>query len=62
MKMTSGSYGDVVILPFKKPGRSGKAKPLEINMDGRILTCVYCGHECPQDTPASGSNSGSGPK
>lgn len=24
-------------------------------MDGRILTCVYCGHEYPQDTPASGS-------
>ena len=24
-------------------------------MDGRILTCVYCGHEYPQDTPAAGS-------
>ena len=24
-------------------------------MDGRILTCVYCGHEYPQDTPAYGS-------
>lgn len=24
-------------------------------MDGRILTCVYCGHKYPQDTPASGS-------
>lgn len=24
-------------------------------MDGRILTCVYCGHEYPQSTPASGS-------
>lgn len=24
-------------------------------MDGRILTCVYCGHEYPQDTPAHGS-------
>lgn len=23
--------------------------------EGRILTCVYCGHEYPQDTPASGS-------
>lgn len=23
-------------------------------MDGRVLTCVYCGHEYPQDTPASG--------
>lgn len=23
-------------------------------MDGRILTCVYCGHEYPQDTPAHG--------
>ena len=22
-------------------------------MDGRVLTCVYCGHEYPQDTPAS---------
>ncbi len=22
---------------------------------GRILTCVYCGHEYPQDTPAHGS-------
>ena len=22
-------------------------------MEGRILTCVYCGHEYPQDTPAS---------
>lgn len=24
-------------------------------MSGRILTCVYCGHEYPQDTPASGN-------
>lgn len=24
-------------------------------MDGRVLTCVYCGHEYPQDTPAHGS-------
>ena len=24
-------------------------------MDGRILTCVYCGHAYPQDTPAHGS-------
>lgn len=24
-------------------------------MTGRILTCVYCGHEYPQDTPAFGS-------
>jgi hypothetical protein len=24
-------------------------------MDGRILTCVYCGHEYPQGTPAAGS-------
>lgn len=24
-------------------------------MDGKILTCVYCGHEYPQDTPAAGS-------
>lgn len=23
-------------------------------MNGRILTCVYCGMEYPQDTPASG--------
>ena len=23
-------------------------------MDGRILTCVYCGHEYPQDTPTHG--------
>ena len=23
-------------------------------MSGRILTCVYCGHEYPQDTPAAG--------
>ena len=23
-------------------------------MDGRVLTCVYCGHEYPQGTPASG--------
>lgn len=23
-------------------------------MEGRILTCVYCGVEYPQDTPASG--------
>ena len=27
----------------------------EKEMDGRILTCVYCGHEYPQDTPAHGS-------
>ena len=24
-------------------------------MSGRILTCVYCGHEYPQGTPAAGS-------
>ena len=24
-------------------------------MNGRVLTCVYCGHEYPQGTPASGS-------
>lgn len=24
-------------------------------MNGRTLTCVYCGHEYPQDTPAHGS-------
>lgn len=23
--------------------------------EGRILTCVYCGHQYPQDTPAHGS-------
>lgn len=23
-------------------------------MGARVLTCVYCGHEYPQDTPASG--------
>lgn len=23
-------------------------------MNGRVLTCVYCGHEYPQDTPAAG--------
>lgn len=23
-------------------------------MEGRILTCVYCGHEYPQETPAHG--------
>ena len=27
----------------------------EKDMNGRILTCVYCGHEYPQDTPADGS-------
>lgn len=25
-------------------------------MTTRILTCVYCGHEYPQDTPAHGNN------
>ena len=25
-------------------------------MNGRILTCVYCGHEYPQDAPAAGSD------
>jgi hypothetical protein len=25
-------------------------------MEGRVLTCVYCGHEYPQDTPAWGTN------
>ncbi|MCR3931390.1 hypothetical protein, partial [Aeromonas caviae] len=25
------------------------------DMNERILTCVYCGHEYPQDTPAHGS-------
>ena len=24
-------------------------------MEGRVLTCVYCGHEYPQDTPAWGN-------
>lgn len=24
-------------------------------MNGRILTCVYCGHEYPQNTPAAGN-------
>jgi hypothetical protein len=24
-------------------------------MNGRVLTCVYCGHEYPQDTPAHGN-------
>ena len=28
----------------------------EKDMDGRILTCVYCGHEYPQGTPAAGSD------
>lgn len=23
-------------------------------MEGRVLTCVYCGHKYPQDTPAAG--------
>lgn len=23
--------------------------------DSRVITCVYCGHEYPQSTPASGS-------
>lgn len=25
-------------------------------MSSRVLTCVYCGHEYPQDTPAHGSH------
>ena len=25
-------------------------------MEGRVLTCVYCGHEYPQETPAWGNN------
>jgi hypothetical protein len=24
-------------------------------MEGRVLTCVYCGHEYPQDTPSAGA-------
>lgn len=24
-------------------------------MEGRVLTCVYCGHEYPQNTPAWGN-------
>ncbi len=24
-------------------------------MNSRVLTCVYCGHQYPQDTPAAGS-------
>jgi hypothetical protein len=27
----------------------------EKDMNGRILTCVYCGHEYPQNTPSAGS-------
>ena len=30
-------------------------KSLALLEDGRILTCVYCGHEYPQDTPSAGS-------
>ena len=30
-------------------------KTTEKDMNGRILTCVYCGYEYPQDTPAAGS-------
>jgi hypothetical protein len=25
-------------------------------MEGRVLTCVYCGHEYPQETPAWGND------
>lgn len=25
-------------------------------MENRVLTCVYCGHEYPQGTPAAGSD------
>ena len=43
----------------KAEANNGKTmKPhfaVEKNMAGRILTCVYCGHEYPQDTPAHGS-------
>lgn len=27
----------------------------ESHPESRVLTCVYCGHEYPQDTPAAGS-------
>ena len=30
-------------------------KTNENGKGGRVLTCVYCGHEYPQDTPAAGS-------
>ena len=30
-------------------------KTNEEGKGGRVLTCVYCGHEYPQDTPAHGS-------
>ena len=30
-------------------------KTNEKGKGGRVLTCVYCGHEYPQDTPAHGS-------
>jgi hypothetical protein len=26
-----------------------------MTMEGRVLTCVYCGHEYPQETPAWGN-------
>lgn len=35
--------------------RVGRRLSTEKEMDGRILTCVYCGHAYPQDTPAHGS-------
>ena len=31
-----------------------QSRPVEA-LVGRVLTCVYCGHEYPQDTPAAGS-------
>lgn len=30
--------------------------PANTKNSGRVLTCVYCGHEYPQNTPAHGSS------
>ena len=32
-----------------------EVKELRRQLAGRVLTCVHCGHEYPQGTPASGS-------
>jgi hypothetical protein len=49
---TAGSNG---VHPALNGGQIGRERGFIMSDNGRILTCVYCGHEYPQDTPASGS-------
>lgn len=46
-----GEWSDDHILNYARTTRA----EYDRLFGGRVLTCVYCGHEYPQDTPAAGS-------